>query len=289
MPSPDHPSTPTPTGLPDPTSGVGAADLATSSTDPDELRSLLERARERLAFYESFDRIIGENIRRSGELMVETVALREQAQSLAAQSANDRAEFAATQEADRTHYRSLVQSALDEAATVRPAIDAMVQRLEDVLEQLDTEPDMIEAAPAASAESGNEPASIDTPAAMSPEAPNAAKTTLDDEPLSDTEKIVDQPSADTAVADDSATLRTIQVLAHEVPNARIAVALQKMLREIEPVQNVEAREFANGELRLAVTATGSLSSDALATWLSINNGELTSISDTVTEITFRKT
>lgn len=58
--------------------GVGSSDLATESSDPDELRALLKRARERLSFYEGFDRVIAENIRRSGELMLETLTMREQ-------------------------------------------------------------------------------------------------------------------------------------------------------------------------------------------------------------------
>ena len=54
--TPDH----TPTALPSPVAGAGSADLMTDSNDPEELRSLLERARERLSFYESFDKIIAE-------------------------------------------------------------------------------------------------------------------------------------------------------------------------------------------------------------------------------------
>lgn len=261
MPAPDHPSTPPPTGLPEPPSGVGSADLATDSTDPQELHALLERARERLAFYESFDRIIGENIRRSGELMVETAALREQARALAEQSTRDRAAFEAIRKADRDRYRALVQSALDEAASARPIIDGMVGKLRDVLARLDepdtTAPDM--------------PAAPDEPILTEPDAPEPATAT--------------EPAAEPAPEPAPATPRTIQVLAHQVPNAKTAIALQKMLRDLEVVTDVDAREFANGELRLAVVATDVLPQDALDAWVAEHGGKAFHASPAVLEIT----
>jgi hypothetical protein len=80
----------------------------------------------------------------------------------------------------------------------------------------------------------------------------------------------------------------MDVLAHGVPSARIAISLQKMLRGLDVVSSVEAREFADGELRLAVTATDTLPVDALSIWLTDNHGELTSTGDTVTEISFHE-
>lgn len=319
MPSPDQPNTPPPPTLPAPPSGVGAADLATDSTDPGELRDLLDRARERLAFYESFDRIIGENIRRSGELMVETVSLREQAQAIANQSARERAQFEATRQADRDRYRSLIQNALDEAAAVRPVIDAMVERLHGVLDELNAEAgDSMDREPPTAVEAGDFGTVSITSDLVEPWSTSAART-QSVEPAShvsdiatpaesDTDATVgEQPAVETtditAVEDapEPATSgeappepavpvgpRTIDVLAHGVPNARIAISLQKMLRGLEVVSNVDVREFASGELRLAVTATGALPVDALTIWLTDNRGELTSTADTVTEITFRE-
>ncbi|HWV22763.1 MAG TPA: hypothetical protein VNZ58_01115 [Thermomicrobiales bacterium] len=293
MPSSDHPTTPMPTGLPEPPSGVGAADLATDSTDPGELRTLLERARERLAFYESFDRIIGENIRRSGELMVETVSLREQAQALAEQSAKDRAAFEATRQADRDHYRAIVQTALDEAASIQPVIDAMVGKLQDVLTRIDNpvaEP-VTNAISSISAPSES-PAEVEEPTLTepdasepvasapepSPEIPEPIQTEPEPESVSAEIPAIEEPKASAP--------RTIQILAHQVPNAKTAIALQKMLRGIDIVTSVDAREFANGELRLAVTATGPLPEDTLTAWLTDNAGELTSSTETVVEVTF---
>ena len=311
MPSSDQSTPPSSTGIPSPPSGAGAADLATDSNDPQVLRELLDRARERLAFYESFDRIIGENIRRSGELMVETVALREQAQALAAQSAKDHAAFAATRQAERDRYRALIEQALGEVSTVRPVIDAIVTRFESVLTELD---ESIEAEDVVM----NEASSTNVPTAPTPVEPSATSPDLDTESEEapsppdleiDVEASAEEPTAEpgtettgmiaveaapapdveSGVTPQAPTThgdRSIDVLAHGVPNARVAISLQKMLREMDVVSSVEAREFANGELRLAIQAKDSLPEIDLAAWLANNNGELMSVSASVMELTF---
>ena len=328
MPSPDQPTTsPTPS-LPTPPSGVGASDLKTDSSDPQELRDLLDRARERLVFYESFDRIIGENIRRSGELMVETVALREQAQKIANQSAKERAEFEATREADRDRYRALIQHALDEAATVRPVIDALMTRLQGVMDELaddtglqrmdpelapptaaqavdpvsvSTTSDLVEPwstsaretaeIEAAGTSSSEEPPSEEPVEPAPKESARQPEADIPDIPTADEDAVPDkeQDAATETDHEEVTAPRIIDVLAHGVPNARVAISLQKMLRGLDVVSNVEAREFADGELRLSVTATDALPMDALRIWLTDNRGELTSTSDSVTEITFLDT
>lgn len=291
MSSPDHQTNPTPTGLPEPPSGVVSADLATDSIDPGELRALLERAREKLAFYESFDRIVGENLRRSGDLMVENVALREQAHALTAQFARERAEVEAARQADRDHYRTLVQNALDEAASLQPAISAMMGKLQDALRHIGDAPPAptpLASPPEVAVDREDEPEpeadeSILTEPVASALAPAEAIPTEPDVPGDDATPGHDAPPAD-APAD--AGPRTIQVLAHRVPNAKTAIALQKMLRGLGVVSNVDAREFANGELRLAVTASGPLPEDTLANWLGQHAGTVTNTTECVTEVTF---
>ncbi|HEV2073103.1 MAG TPA: hypothetical protein VGR29_05615, partial [Thermomicrobiales bacterium] len=304
MPSSDQPITPPTTGIPTPPGGAGAADLATDSTDPQILRELLDRARERLAFYESFDRIIGENIRRSGELMVETVALREQAQALAAQSAMERATFAATRQTERDRYRALVEQVLNEVSTVRPLIDTMVTRFESVLEEL-SEDTVTETGAGGVLDS----TSISTNSALEAPSPESSETdepppvlVEDETPVTHVDPPAEEPAQETteittvedAPPPDVAPeitpeepapegSRGIDLLAHGVPNARVAISLQKMLRELDVVSSVEAREFANGELRLAIQASDALPEAALVAWLGDNNGELTSKSSSVTE------
>lgn len=311
MSSPDQPTTPSSTGIPTPPSGVGASDLATDSTDPQVLRELLDRARERLAFYESFDRIIGENIRRSGELMVETVALREQAQLLAARSAKERAEFATTRQAERDHYRALIEQALSEVAAVRPVIDTLATRFERVLEELGEDAGT-ELSAADAPSDGQTFSDADSPAparsvpdeeieadSTAPGDEQAAAPENDEEPAQDagtgTVEIsatgeATQPEV-APILEAQATEGPLQIdlLAHGVPNARVAISLQNMLRKLEVVTGVQTREFANGELRLAIQATGVLPETTLTSWLAENNGELARNSSSVAEVTFRST
>lgn len=313
MPSSDQPSPLSSPHLPAPPSGAAAADLVTSSDDPQELRDLLDRARERLAFYESFDRIIGENIRRSGELMVETVTLREQAHTISSQAAKERAEFEAHREADRAHYRSLLQNALDEVASIQPVIDGVMTRLQDVMDQINagannesdtsgslhvdtvaTTSDLVEPW---STPSQPEPETSEAEPDIETTIPAETRVALDTDdaeageaaPITtaaDPESGPDEVSDVTSETPASDLPRTIDVLAHAVPNARIAISLQKMLRGLDVVTEVEAREFAEGELRLAVTTTGEIPTDALGIWLTDNRGDITSTSASVIELTF---
>ncbi|HVL25820.1 MAG TPA: hypothetical protein VM450_17145 [Thermomicrobiales bacterium] len=278
------------TGIPAPTKGVGAAELTTASNDPAVLRELLDRARERLAFYESFDRIIGENIRRSGELMVETVALREQAQAQAAQFAAERAEFETTRRDDREKYRHLVQTALNDVAAARPLIDQLVERLQEALvgfgeepgEGVATEPP---AMPEAAVEVTSETvAAMTTPAPeLTPEPPLEVETGPD--ATSETPDTI-EPTAP-ATAEDAGLVagrRTVELLAHGVGTAAIAISLQRTLRDLEQVSSVEAREFANGVLRLQVEADGPIGAADITEWLEKHEGQVANASDRVLEI-----
>jgi hypothetical protein len=288
------------TGIPAPTTGAGAGDLVTNSDDPAVLREMLDRARERLAFYESFDRIIGENIRRSGELMVETVALREQAQAQAAAIAAERASFDATRQADRETYRTLVQTALNEVAATRPIIDGLVERLQAALVSfgeespaatadipakiapaLDTEPTLAvaEVAPSEAVAQSASQAAAEAEAAPRPEQRPTATSGSEEV----TEAPVEEDTA--AVAAEPTGPHTVEILAHGIQTAAIAIALQRTLRELEKVSAVEAREFANGVLRLKVVVDGRIEPGDLASWLEANEGRIATASPTVMEIT----
>jgi hypothetical protein len=58
----------------------------------------------------------------------------------------------------------------------------------------------------------------------------------------------------------------IDVIAHGVERAAVAVALQRYLGDLEPVVGVEAREFAEGMLRLRVTAARPLREADFTGW-----------------------
>lgn len=283
MPSSDQPTPSTPPAIPTPPSGAGASDLATDSTDPGELRELLERARERLSFYESFDRIIGENIRRSGELMVETVALREQAQTQAAEFARERAAFDATRQQDRDTYRTLVQSALTEVATTKISIESVMARLEGVLASLTDE-----ALPGATSTTEALPDSEQPVAATSPlvEPPATDPAPLPTAPTPDIpdEVIEREPIVEEEAPAEPTGPRSIEMLVQNVPHAGMALSLQKHLRGLESVTSVGTREFAAGVLRLHIEATGEITGADLSSWLEEHSGNIRSTSPSVMEI-----
>lgn len=314
MSAPDKPDTPTPDhSVPGTIPAPVSADLATDSNDPQELRRLLDRAVERLSFYESFDRTIGETLRRTGEMMEETVALREQAKQAAAEAeaARSAAEEAIRQE--RTRYRTLVEGALEEVRTARPVIDAMIARLEGALTDL-SDGDAITAAtsdesptPAEAPGSTEEPEFSDEHPApdmtaegmdieVSGAEPEAGEENEDaiaapeeDEPEHPGEESTDaEPDMEdkAAAPGAGATPGTIDVIAHGVPSAATAIGLQKMLQELDTVSRVDAREFADGELRLQVECTGPFPEQPLADWLSQNSGSVVSRNGTAIELTF---
>jgi len=287
------------TGIPAPTKGLGAAELATESNDPAVLRELLDRARERLAFYESFDRIIGENIRRSGELMVETVALREQAQAQAAEFAAERAAFDVARQADREKYRQLVQTALNDVAATRPVIDQLVERLQEALVAFGEE---------APVQAADETLSAAEPAAVTPEPAPLPEPVLDapapgeiftpEPPLEpetmaeaaeEVEAAPEAPAEEPAPEPAPAGRRTVEVLTHGVSTAAIAISLQRVLRDLEHVSTVEAREFANGVLRLQVEAEGAIGRADIAEWLAKHEGTIANAADHVLEINLGST
>lgn len=195
--------------------GVGAADLVTESTDPAELRALLARARERLSFYEGFDRLISENIRRSGELMLETLSIRDQVAA-----GSSRAE------------RERLAVELDDVARRIGEIDAMVR---DLAARVSTLREGL---------GGQPPTPAPAPPAPTPQPDVAEAHATDDWPAP----------------------RSIDVIAHQVPRATDALALQQYLAGLEPVARVEAREFAEGILRLEVISRRPLRAGDLAGW-----------------------
>jgi hypothetical protein len=295
----------TPTAIPTPVSGAGSTDLATESSDPQELRALLDRARERLSFYESFDQIIGENLRRTGEMMAETVALREQA----AQAIRERQAVDDALQAERERYRALIEGALDEVRTARPVLESMLTRLQDALDELSTEGTSSATSPdpeGVGSESIAAPYESTGETVMLPVETLPATETVPDEPtprpepdVTEASKDVDEsamveetrpeedvPASTAEVATPDDRPKTMDVLAHGVPSAEVAISLQNLLRDLEHVSKVEAREFADGELRLQIECTGAFPASSLTEWLTSRNGTLASHNGKTVELTF---
>ena len=117
--------------VPPPQAGSGSTDQQPEPGDPAQLRDQLGRARERLAFYEGFDRIISENIKRSGELMLETIEYREQAETHAQQAAAARAELDAAVETQRQRHHELMSAIVSELDSLHAQLDAFRTRIEE--------------------------------------------------------------------------------------------------------------------------------------------------------------
>ena len=287
MSAPDY-GTPdqTPTSLPSPVAGAGSSDLTTDSSDPQELRALLDRARERLFFYESFDKIIAENLRRTGEMMAETVALRERA----AEEGRKRREADQAVEAERARYRTLLESALAEVRTAQPVIDAMVARLQGALDEMSSTARAIELAPTPPAVDA---LATETPVTPEPErltadVPDVATPEVSETPLTEEPPVETTETGETAAEAPAApqSPSSIEILAHNVPSAATAIGLQQMLREVDVISRVDTREFADGELRLHLECTGAIPDETFTAWLARNSGSLISRNAKAIELSF---
>jgi hypothetical protein len=228
--------------IPQPRVGAGSSDLATDSQDATVLRDLLARARERLSFYESFDRIIGENIKRSGELMLETIQLREQADANAREAARAKAEYDSRLNAERARHKALLAELSTELDQLHGHLDTFRAKLQSTVAAIE--------------------GAVPTPTAEPP-IPEAETETIATE--SGGVPISPLPAPTPATPATEAT-RTIDALFHGIPDPGTAIQLQRHINDVDDVSNVEAREFAEGILRLQVTATRALHASDFATW-----------------------
>lgn len=239
------------TPIPSPTAGAGSSELKTASDDPLVLRALLQRARERLAFYESYDRIIGENIRRTGELMLESIDVREAAQVQTEQAERLRVQLKSESAANRRSHHELLQSVANELDVLRSGLDQVRTRLTAALSELSEE------APPAPA-FGSQADTPITPEPSLPETPAAETST----------EAMEAGGAPVPVEPDTSpeTTLSIDVIVQGIANATTALSLQRYLGNLDSVIGVEAREFADGVLRLHVTASGPIGGKTLAGW-----------------------
>lgn len=110
----------------EPNSPTGDAELDT--------REELDRLRDRLSFYESFDQLIQENITRAGDLLREAAARKSESE-LALR--NNNAEVAKQQLAERVAYRKVFSSLLDEVTTVQQNVERLARQVADALDDLE--------------------------------------------------------------------------------------------------------------------------------------------------------
>jgi hypothetical protein len=107
--------------------------LSRSPTEEERDAELI-RLRERLAFYQSFDGLIQDNITRSGDLLRQAMQMRE---SASAEIAAVQAETERQRSEDRDRYRTLFSALLDEVTTVQVQAERLARRLTGALDQLE--------------------------------------------------------------------------------------------------------------------------------------------------------
>ncbi len=91
----------------------------------------VERMRERLAFFESFDQLIHENIARSGDLLRQAMDLRESTgQELAAAKAEQ-------EQTDLAHHRETLASILADITQLQGQVERLGRRVADSLEEVE--------------------------------------------------------------------------------------------------------------------------------------------------------
>jgi hypothetical protein len=265
--------------------GAGSHELETNSDDPIVLRQVIERARERLTFYESFDRIIGENIRRSGELMLETIALREQAQAAEDARVAHEAAIELDRLTEREATRTLLASLREEVGAFQSATSSLVNRIDDALRGFEQQPaetatpnpaivpesssnpEQPEASPlpevSANASSAAEPSAAPTP----PASPQASFRPI----RHATPKATPEPSPIPAepATDRTPNYRTVDLVVNGIARATTALAFQRELGKKPGISRVETREFAEGVLRLSVEIADdeALSNEVFASWI----------------------
>jgi len=312
------------------------------------LEEQLGRAKERLAFYEGFDRLIQDNISRSAELMREAMDLRERAQLEIAQGHAEAERRILT---EREKQRLVFTSLLDELAEVQQSAARVARRVTQALEEIralppenvlngtadqapsldqagavtddegepfilaapagavslapaqsepatgadarvaeeratasgagmiaaaDVEPGGVRAAPelaASGAGGAGQPASAaESQAAASP----SKAEMLDAQPTEIARERVELEKEQGP--------QVVMVLVHGVPRAAAALSLQRHLAGLAHVDGVEAREYAEGILRLQVTAKRPLDLQDLQTWDGATGMEPVHIQSDVVEV-----
>ncbi|MGH2558810.1 MAG: hypothetical protein ACRDJH_07080 [Thermomicrobiales bacterium] len=199
----------------------------------------LARLRERVAFYESFDRVIAENVARSGDLLRQAMETRSSATSDLT-TAQEETERQRLQELSR--QRGLLSALLDDVIQLQGQAERLARRVADALDEVESELPI-----------GEFPA---------PRAPVTATT--DETPRS--AQPVDPDSPAVAIAEPTTGPRMLTVLAHCLPDAAAAKSLREHLAGLAQVSAVEPREFAEGVLRLDVTTSEPLLVADLRGW-----------------------
>lgn len=223
-------------------------------------------ARDQTAAYEGFGQMIAENVRRSSDLMLEMVAMRDSmAQALEGEGARERERL----NADLADVEANLEA-------VRRQIDALAGQVGALRRSLSREPIQRSAPPAPASTTAGRP----VPKEPSP-SPEPAVSAPEPEPV----RL--EPAA-AGPAHPWPAPQVIDVIVHHVHRATVALSLQRYLGALDSVAGVEAREFAEGVLRMQVTARQSLTSDDFDGWTDGGPFTMLQMQPTVIEMTLAR-
>lgn len=151
----------------------------------------IERLRERLKYYESFDRLIQENIARSGDLMREAIDLRERTQAELARDREDlersRKEVERRFEAERQSQRAVFGSLMNELSTVRESAERLSLRVSEAVENISNDLPVL----SSSGMSEGEPPPSDAMSSSGLSAIDPFRSSPDEQPVAETQ---DEPT-----------------------------------------------------------------------------------------------
>lgn len=232
----------------------------TASESKSQVETDLDRARERLSFYEQFDEIIKQNIASSSALLKEA-------------SARFDSDFAE----ERGKYRAVLSDILDELTVLQAHSERLARRVNDALDELEIssldegEPVTGSIAPGIVAEAPPEAAAVVNAAVASTrKRPARTKPAAAPEPAAPQPRVAPEsaviPRVAPAVELPPTGPTSTTLLVHGVPRASAALGLKSYIEHLDFVDSVEPREFAAGLLRLQVEGNRPLTLGDLSGW-----------------------
>jgi len=235
----------------------------------------LDRARERLSFYEQFDEIIQQNIASSSALLREASA-RLETDTVAARHA----------------YRTLLSDLLDDVTALQAQSERIARRVSDALDDLENNMPAGRDMPVHPLPTEfPAPAPPETTAVIGAAVPAAPRTSPEVGELPRIEASQSVSSVLPAVAP-VAELPPTQptsttLIVHGVPRASAALGLKRHIEKLDFVTNVEPREFAAGLLRLQIESARPLTMADFAGWTLADRIELKSSGNGLLELGLR--
>ena len=286
-----------------PVGGHAGADAGTGHAGDGDIAAELARARERLAFYESFDELIQHNVQQSGELLRRVAAEQEQTE-----------QRLRAMQAEVDHRLNEQRSVLEQIAR---GMDGLRTNLDTIASQVSASLSSLPQ-PATSTPSpigaGDVPVLPDFGRASEPKLAGAPSAGVRTQPGISSASASDVATASPPVTGDvpavgatgdqrraaalqelgvpglveapggpPARPRKIDLIIHGVPNAATALSLQRHLQGVPSVESVEVREYVSGVLRFQVLGS-SFGANDLRGWPGGGGLELVTAREHVLEL-----